>query len=781
MVNNLLRPARQSNEHYRDSSALQLSVSSGFREQLKKCYASSLWTTIIDPKVTLSFFESQGDVVLIHYSDQYTNSAGYDAITVTGHVELYNRVLSSSGKHLLGEFNSFNGEWLLKMVASHDKIKLERRGIIAAWKMVSGLLSDSGITWIPLSVAEMVRVSGNIGLKITESDFARYHKNDQFTGKMSDDVLFVGLKGTDVYLLPVEVKTGEHQSGSLSKAREQVKALREFLVGGLLGPSTLEGKIYRGLFIRQLMMQIEKFELYQVFGETLSEDKIENREELLSGNYQIAELPVYADGLVVGILSNHSCIAATCLQEGSLLEIKVPQGFLETLLETPLSELTQKISNREILNLPDRAYLTPQKVNISVVPETAHTSNAEIPAVTELLTTQPDQAVAEDSSPFPRAPTEPLSIKFGTNVANNKDILWEPTNTAKVFNTNTGIIGTMGTGKTQFTKSLITQLYRNQANNVGQDPIGILIFDYKADYIKDEFVAATNATVYELCDLPFNPFSLFGEKPMLPVHTANLFRSTMGKAYGLGVKQQNKIRSLILEAYESAGIYANDRSTWERNAPTLNDVWNILHQQEKVDEDSLYAAFSDLIEFQIFEKDASKTISLREMVKGVTVINLSGYDPQLQNLIVALTLDLFYSQMHIAGSSQLEGDHRQITKIILVDEADNFMSQGFDSLKKILKEGREFGVGTILSTQELTHFKASGEDYSSYILTWIIHRVSLIKGQDIQSIFNPDNKNEQEAFMQQIRELDKHYSLYVDGDKKVAKMQDLAFWQLERV
>jgi DNA phosphorothioation-dependent restriction protein DptH len=59
-----------------------------------------------------------------------------------------------------------------------------------------------------------------------------------------------------------------------------------------------------------------------------------------------------------------------------------------------------------------------------------------------------------------------------------------------------------------------------------------------------------------------------------------------------------------------------------------------------------------------------------------------------------------------------------------------------------------------------------------------VHSVSQIKGQEIQSILNPDNKSEQEAFMQQIREVDKHYSLYVDGDKKVSKIENLAFWQL---
>ena len=88
-------------------------------------------------------------------------------------------------------------------------------------------------------------------------------------------------------------------------------------------------------------------------------------------------------------------------------------------------------------------------------------------------------------------------------------------------------------------------------------------------------------------------------------------------------------------------------------------------------------------------------------MKGVVVIDLSGYDADIQSLIVAITLDLFYSQMQAAGSSKLNNKYRQITKLILVDEADNFMSEGFPALKKILKEGREFGVGTILSTQFL--------------------------------------------------------------------------------
>jgi DNA phosphorothioation-dependent restriction protein DptH len=116
--------------------------------------------------------------------------------------------------------------------------------------------------------------------------------------------------------------------------------------------------------------------------------------------------------------------------------------------------------------------------------------------------------------------------------------------------------------------------------------------------------------------------------------------------------------------------------------------------------------------------------------------------------------------------------------MILVDEADNFMSQNFPSLRKVLKEGREYGVGVILSTQDITHFQTGENDYSSYVLTWIIHRVAKIKPQDIKAIFSINEKAEQEKVMETINKLDKHYSLYIDGAKKLVKMRDKAFWEL---
>ncbi|WP_075196928.1 DNA phosphorothioation-dependent restriction protein DptH [Marinobacter sp. C18] len=790
LIGTLWRPAQSKNDVYHEHSATSLAVNQEFMNLLGRSYDSSIWTTIIDPKVTLKFFEATTGVILIHYSDQYTSSSGYDAITVTKQIDLYKNVLGNAGNDLIREFNAFNGEWLLKLITDQQKEKTAKEGIVGAYKVVSAMLAQSDITWVPISVAEMIRVAGNIGLAMSDSDFSRHNKNIR-KGAISDDILFAGFKDDCLYLLPVEVKAGGRPD--FSKAKEQALELKQYMGKNLLGPrpDTLEAKLYRGLFVRQVLLQIEKYELYQVFESDHFSGLLTNREAWLEGNYSIGELSDdYPQALVVAHINNESCFEEKYELKDGVLEAEIPMGLLDQLVRTPYQELRDKIKSSSLLNIPRQYFLKPftqeaPKALGEKKDETSSSSQTD-KVVYPFAKSEPGglHAAAENPSEDVNneegdESTAPLTIQFGTDVQASDAVYWEPTNTDKLFNTNTGIIGTMGTGKTQFTKSLITQLIRNQHHNVDGTPIGILIFDYKADYIADDFVEATNAKVFELDCLPFNPFALFGNKKKLPVHVAGQFISSMTKSYGLGVKQQSKLRSVIRDAYEAAGIYSSDESTWARPAPTLEDVWAEFQEQEKIDHDSLYAALEVLSAYEIFEPDTHKTQSLYDLIDGVTVINLSGYDRTIQNLVVALTLDLFYTQMHQHGSSTLEGNFRQISKMILVDEADNFMSQDFDSLKKILKEGREFGVGTILSTQELTHFKTGDNDYSTLILSWVIHQVANIKSQEIKAIFNAQTKNDEEYFMSQIRRLEKHYSLYVDGKKKIKKIRDLAFWELK--
>lgn len=395
-------------------------------------------------------------------------------------------------------------------------------------------------------------------------------------------------------------------------------------------------------------------------------------------------------------------------------------------------------------------------------------------------------APAEEPAPEPQGDPTGMDILFGhLPEEENAPLVWNPNDTSKVFHTNTGIIGTMGTGKTQFTKSLITQLYRNQKDNFHGTPLGILIFDYKGDYntSKRDFVEATKARVLSVVKLPFNPLAIVqskNPKPMLPVHTANAFTDTISRAYRLGVKQQNSLYSCIDQAYKNQGIIASNPETWNNLAPTFDMVYDIyINDPDIPKNDSLEAAMQDLHRFSIFESNPYHTASLFDLLKGVVVIDLSGYDEKIQSLIVGITLDQFYAQMHSRGSSKTDGTYRELTRMILVDEADNFMRKNFPSLKKIMKEGREFGVGTILSTQCLDHFTNGDDDYSRYIMTWVVHNVSDLKRSDVEYIFRTTASSDDTGRLYQaIKNNDRFHSIVKIGNAEPVHVRDKAFFEL---
>ena len=235
-----------------------------------------------------------------------------------------------------------------------------------------------------------------------------------------------------------------------------------------------------------------------------------------------------------------------------------------------------------------------------------------------------------------------------------------------------------------------------------------------------------------------------------------------------------------MEAYKQMGILPENPSTWSKPAPTFEMVNEIYMANEELSKnDSLAAAMQKLQQFQIFESNPYQTTSLFDLLKGVVVVDLSGYDPDIQSLVVAITLDQFYAQMHAVGSSATDGTLRKLTKLILVDEADNFMSEDFPALKKIMKEGREFGVGTILSTQFLDHFTTGDDNYSRYVLTWVVHNVADLKKSDVDYIFKVRaNSPEAAEIYDAIKACDRFQSAVKIGNDDVHYIRDKAFFEL---
>ena len=98
---------------------------------------------------------------------------------------------------IINLFNAVNGDWLLRLVSSKKGIKdstfsREKISIVAAIKFMLAFLKHEDIVWVPISLEEMLRVSGGAGL--SKDDGVLSAKNLGFEkGPTSDDILFIGL------------------------------------------------------------------------------------------------------------------------------------------------------------------------------------------------------------------------------------------------------------------------------------------------------------------------------------------------------------------------------------------------------------------------------------------------------------------------------------------------------------------------------------------------------------------------------------------------------------
>lgn len=812
---------------YHSGTSISTQIDKLAEEKMQYIYNVSNWVVFVDPKVDLDFFsekEANSDLLIIHYSDQYTSSSGYDAITVTHKSKQYSKVILEYLKEkgvsagledvakIINLFNAINGDWLLRLVSSKKTIGVnkdstfsrEKISIVAAIKFMLAFLRHPNIVWVPVSLEEMLRVSGGAGL--SSADGILSHKNLGFDkGPTSDDLLFIGLNHVSdqikIYLYPTEVKTGINGNDVIKKAFQQVSAtatgLQEAMNPEEDMANTIMYKVNRNFLMQLLVTSCKKMKVYHV-DDSQNWEMILNkyRSALLNEEYIISTdiQEILGRGSVLSFRQSLA-LRKTSFKEDTINFIEMPEKDEFDLILSSVDEIYADIQNAKNNDL-----LLFEKFKVdNLTGDITEISSTEFQESEEINSDDKNQEnrVKNDSGDNEKyqetfaindtteIKSKGMKILFGLNQQDGSDVIWEPNNTDVLFHTNTGIIGTMGTGKTQFTKSLITQLYLQRKNNIGEEGLGILIFDYKGDYneSKSDFVEATKATILKPYQLPFNPLALTKSKvfkPLLPIHTANAFKDTISKVYGLGPKQQDTLFQCIIETYGMCGIQAANPSSWDNEAPTFEQVYQRYVNDEEIKKnDSLAAAMNKLHQFQVFENNPNKTKPLFEILNGVVVIDLSGYDSDIQSLIVAITLDLFYVQMQAAGSSKLDGKYRQLTKLILVDEADNFMSEGFLSLKKILKEGREFGVGTILSTQFLKHFGSGDDDYAKYILTWIVHNVADLKTSDVDFVFKTESKSiESQRLFNDIKQLEKHHSIVKISSEKPKYIRDRAFWEL---
>lgn len=292
---------------------------------------------------------------------------------------------------------------------------------------------------------------------------------------------------------------------------------------------------------------------------------------------------------------------------------------------------------------------------------------------------------------------------------------------------NIGVAGDLGTGKTQLLQALIWKM-RVSARDRQENPLSFLVLDYKKDFQKEGFLQSVGGRVLHPHRIPFNPFLMPADaSPVQRYSRAKDFCDVLEKIYpGIGPKQRQRVSEVILASYAEGRI------------PTMRSV--LQDYQEGGVTDSVTSILSSFVWREVFEEDQSKCVSFDDLLHDtvlVLAVDELGNDQNGKNALIALFLNEYFAYMQRCRKwpySDGEPSLRRLNSFLLVDEAVNIMKYDFEVLMNLLLQGREFGVGVILASQYLSHFRAGKVNWAEPLLTWFIHKVPQATERELRSI-----------------------------------------------
>lgn len=375
--------------------------------------------------------------------------------------------------------------------------------------------------------------------------------------------------------------------------------------------------------------------------------------------------------------------------------------------------------------------------------------------------------------------TKGLNFKIGDakDLIGSKEVYFNPGNT-ELTNINIGVVGDLGTGKTQLLKSLVYQMVKQPEQNRGTAP-KVLILDYKRDFSDQEdtceFIKKSKVKIVSPYKIPLNLFSTGGDSSnRAMLDKIGFFRDILRKIFSVNAPVQDKN---LKEAIKAA--YHDTRAAEDRD-PSIYDVSKQYSALVGDKPDSVLGIISDLVDYEIFEEDPSKIVSFDEFFEGVVAIDLKDLsDEKLKKMVVVIFLNLYFDYMLKLKKRPFIGKSpqtRYIDSYLLVDEAHNIMPYDFDVLTKLLVQGRAFGVGVILASQYFSHFKTSKTDYLEPIGSWFIHQVPGLTARDLDKIGLPAASD---SIVNRISSLDKFNSLCKTLNWSGEFIEEVPFYKLD--
>ena len=254
-------------------------------------------------------------------------------------------------------------------------------------------------------------------------------------------------------------------------------------------------------------------------------------------------------------------------------------------------------------------------------------------------------------------------------------------------NPHISITGETGSGKTQATKAVVSELRR-------QD-IPALILDFKDDYSNESFVTAEGFQLYDasFTSLPLNPLVPAIDKRqdrINPSQHVYQVADIVKRIYRLGDQQAFRLREAIKRAYERAGISLRPGPLpVGKSFPAFE-----LVRSELLDDranEPLLGRLSPIFDLGLFAGDTEQS-NFEEFLDASAVVRLGQLpSDEVKNSVAEFFLMALYNHLIRKPQSHALG------RLLILDEAWRVVESPF--LTPLMREGRAFGLGVVIASQ----------------------------------------------------------------------------------
>jgi DNA phosphorothioation-dependent restriction protein DptH len=295
-----------------------------------------------------------------------------------------------------------------------------------------------------------------------------------------------------------------------------------------------------------------------------------------------------------------------------------------------------------------------------------------------------------------------ISVPLGIDMESSTIVTWplyESTNPHVL------ILGESGSGKTYTASRLVLEL--------ATAGIPSIVFDYGQGFslrhAPKEFREDLKTVEFQLArdGIAINPLQIYPVDTHGPATVAQRVADTFLRVYPkLGVQQHALLRRAALDLLADSGIVADNPSSWVQSPPPFRDLEQKVSELAAAEDAPTRRAASSagphvstLFFFNTFRKTghALSWSDLVERRNELWILQLGGLEASVERAVTEFLLWSLIRYFEVLGPAPLRC-------FVVLDEAHKLAFGPGSPVEKILREGRKFGLGVILASQQPEDF-----------------------------------------------------------------------------